>query len=239
MLMLLFWGRLIRMPQSRIVKQIYEVARDNFMTHNIVSWCKTVCDSLVRLGLQKFWNSQQVPAEKQWRSIVEKAISTRDHKKWRARILDAKKLSLYPYLVRRPQLQPYLSARGDTYGRRQIVNLRGGCCKLRVETERWLPAPHLPRSQRKCLVCGNGQAEDEMHFLALCPAYASERDQFYREIAHLTRGTIDLKSCSPRFVSLFVLGLVDYHDKEPIFLASQSFVGNIARLRNSLVGVSL
>ena len=56
---------------------------------------------------------------------------------------------------------------------KQLIRFRTGAHHLRVETERWVPAPaRLPRSERVCQKCTLGSVmEDEYHVLFECPTY--------------------------------------------------------------------
>ncbi len=64
--------------------------------------------------------------------------------------------------------------------RRTIVMIRTGCLGLAVETGRYR-SPKTPRSDRKCQACTTDCVEDEVHFIAACPAFKEERNHLFRE----------------------------------------------------------
>ena len=37
---------------------------------------------------------------------------------------------------------------------------------------------NIPRSERKCNICGNNDIEDEFHFVLICPTYRDLREQY-------------------------------------------------------------
>src|ERR1044071_10264301 len=63
--------------------------------------------------------------------------------------------------------------------RKFITRLRCGSNALRIEVGRW---KNLDREERKCLVCGLGEVEDEVHFLLNCYVYDRERENMFNDI---------------------------------------------------------
>jgi hypothetical protein len=56
------------------------------------------------------------------------------------------------------------------------IHVRVGLRGLRG---RLLPlAQQVPREQRHCIFCASGSAEDEHHFVFVCPAYCAIRNKF-------------------------------------------------------------
>ena len=57
---------------------------------------------------------------------------------------------------------PYLGLTNKLRERKELVKLRIGNHKLRIETDRYDPSP---RVNRLCPICASNQIEDESHFL--------------------------------------------------------------------------
>ena len=73
------------------------------------------------------------------------------------------KLRTYRVLKRNLEFEDYLNA-NDSRGRRAMTTIRGGTSVLRIETGRHrFTNRHkaLEVEERVCLICGNGEVEDE------------------------------------------------------------------------------
>ena len=58
--------------------------------------------------------------------------------------------------------------------RKTLSKFRLGMLHLHIETGRWA-RPRLPSEERLCTICGNGEVEDESHFLLMCTTYSQNR----------------------------------------------------------------
>ena len=47
-----------------------------------------------------------------------------------------------------------------------MASLHMGCLPLAVETGRY---SHIPHQERVCRLCNQGEVEDQVHFLVICP----------------------------------------------------------------------
>ena len=65
--------------------------------------------------------------------------------------------------------------------RKQMSRFRLGLLKLRQETARYI-RPKVPPEQRLCLLCNNGEVEDEIHFLLFCSRYDQARQSLFEHI---------------------------------------------------------
>ena len=66
--------------------------------------------------------------------------------------------------------------------RKEVVKLRIGNHKLRIETGRY---DQIPRFNRLCPICASNQAEDESHFLIYWNKYSILTKKFYEKIEHI------------------------------------------------------
>ena len=62
-----------------------------------------------------------------------------------------------------------------------MSKLRLGLLNLRIETARYI-RPRVPPEQRLCLLCNNGDIEDETHFLLFCRVYDEARQLLFDHI---------------------------------------------------------
>ena len=91
------------------------------------------------------------------------------------------------------QLAPHLriGAVRDARHCASLTRFRCSCHDLRVERDRYLPAPlKPPRHLRTCLICAGSAVEDEQHMVFDCPLYAHIRFEF----ADLFSTSTDLSS---------------------------------------------
>ena len=87
--------------------------------------------------------------------------------------MDSKsKLRTYRVIKSELEREKYLEE-GTAQQRRVMVMLRGGTNDLRIETGRY---EKLEERERICIFCGNGEVEDERHFLCRCEACKDERE---------------------------------------------------------------
>ena len=76
----------------------------------------------------------------------------------------------------------YLGLTNKLSERKELVKLRIGNHKLRIETGRY---DQIPRVNRLCPICASNQIEDESHFLIYYNKYSILRNKFYRKIEHI------------------------------------------------------
>ena len=89
------------------------------------------------------------------------------------------KLRTYRQLKTELRFEECLMTR-DREAREVMTRLRGGTNELRIETGRY-PVTNRDRpldvSERRCLICMNGEIEDETHFMLDCDEYEDLRQR--------------------------------------------------------------
>ena len=94
---LLFWGKLVTMDNSRLVKQVYLECRKH--TENLKgSFCSSVKNTLLELKLGHLWVSEAVGDLKGWTSFISSAIRSYDTKLWLKAVQEKPKLRLFKCL---------------------------------------------------------------------------------------------------------------------------------------------
>ena len=182
--LLIFWGRLVRMDDSRLAKQIYRSRREQPGRNN---WCAQVHETLNSIGLGFKWVNEQVGSEKEWKILII-IFQARDEKEWLAEMKRKDKLRIYRTLKFELKKEEYLDTIMDNEERRMMTALRSGTNALRIEVGRWKKEKI---EERTCTLCANGDTEDEPHALLRCSTYERERRLLYKNV--LTVSNYDLK----------------------------------------------
>ena len=98
--------------------------------------------------------------------------------RWKTAIVAPSRLSFYSTLHDDYVFQPYLNCAVRKV-RCAFTRFRISAHKLRVERDRWHnKANPVPRDERICRVCDNGQVEDEFHIFT-CPCYETLRRRYH------------------------------------------------------------
>jgi hypothetical protein len=174
--LLIYWARLVRLDDSRLVKQVYRSRREQ-AEKRISDWCSHVHRTLTSLGLGHIWDTEQVGSEKDWKSLLKVSSQAREEKEWLEEMAQLPKLRTYRKLKFVLKKEEYLVTITDREERRRMTALRGGTNPLRIETGRW--AGELVED-RTCMLCAKGEIEDEVHVLLCCSTYERERRELYR-----------------------------------------------------------
>src|SRR6185437_5891458 len=185
-LRLRFWAKLIRLPDHNIAKKIYieskmrledETSRGGEITP---TWCSYTKKLLEDLGLSQHWekqttyNLEQKGIPEKWNTIIRGRIHQREEKSWRESCLERPKLRTYVQLKTRLCDETYL----DLHRLRtsELVRLRGGSSRLRIEQGRYVKEKV---EERICKFCDEGKVKDEIHFMLECPLYKGLREEMW------------------------------------------------------------
>ena len=98
MKMLMFWARLIRMEDTRLVKQIYRYRKEQKIKR-VNDWCSLVQKTLDSLRLGHVWHTELVGDEVAWKKRLKKSIRAREEMEWKAKLEEKPKLRLYGTLT--------------------------------------------------------------------------------------------------------------------------------------------
>ena len=117
---------------------------------------------------------------KQWRSMIKEKIRDREETQWKERMQTKPKLRTYSQLKTKLQFErSYLT-------REVMTRLRGGTNELRIETGRYAITNRdrpLELNERTCLICLNGEIEDETHFVMNCSVYDDLRVKMFDAVS--------------------------------------------------------
>ena len=143
----------------------------------------------IKYGLQDLWRDESAirnplalnqverteqRLKKYWDGELYRRVHKVEEKAWKRAMEKKEKLRRYRSFKTQLALEGYLLSEKEKLGRYLLTSLRVGTNKLRIETGRW-KRPIEPRQERVCTQCGNGEVEDEEHFLLQCRKYQQLR----------------------------------------------------------------
>lgn len=186
LLRLKYWARILQMGEERLVRQVYEQGRRAVQqgTAKANTWCVYTRELLGELGLEEHWETNETPGLEEWDLVLREKIEEREQRAWREGVERKPKLELYGRIKTELKMERYLEIE-DVRGRSWMTALRGGTHPLRVETGRYRATSRrrrLERWERRCLICGNGEVEDELHFLLRCGEHEEARDRMMERV---------------------------------------------------------
>jgi hypothetical protein len=224
---LVFWGKMVKMKNSRLTKRVYLQRKQDFLdTESGSNWCYFTHQLLSRLGLLEYWEDESViPDLVEWKKLVNSKIWEREQILWQKEILNKPMLRTYRIFKSELKLEPYLS-HGGFLSRSVMFSIRSGSCRLRIETGRW-KRPREEEKDRLCTVCNNGKVENEIHFVTECKEYHDLRLLLYSEILAISEGTlkfVEEKDMEKIFRIVVGVSWGEKEQYEKILKASLNFV---------------
>jgi hypothetical protein len=225
-----FWGKLVLMDESRIVKRIYKERRRMMYAGrggDSGNWLQYTRKLLVELGLEGEWNREEVGTRQQWGEKITTAIAKREEKLWREEVVSKPKLRTYLLLKTKLSFEPYLNC-GDSWRRSALTRLRVGTNMLAIETGRW---EGKKVEERVCKVCKTNQVEDEKHFLIECSGYDAVRQDLYKK---LDNEKYDIKTAVGDNIKLLNVLIGDETRRQPrrVTQIIMKYIDRITMIRN-------
>ena len=166
--LLRYWNRLVKMDQTRLTKQVFEVeyANKGFWCTKIKELLndlnlgqiyehKSTCDlTFCKLKLEELYNEE-------WQKLLLKKPKLRSYCKWKFNL----------------KVEPYVTYNLQRSERSIIAQLRSGTLPLMIETGRF---SGKKLEERLCIFCDINTIESETHFLLECKCYEILRRQFLK-----------------------------------------------------------
>lgn len=230
---LVYWARLVRMDDTRLVKIVYRQRREQkIQRYN--DWCSQVRRTLISLKLGQVWESELVGREQDWKSLVKASLRAREEADWKDQMEKKPKLRLYRTLKFALEREEYLDVVVDAQQRKILTEMRGGTNLLRVEIGRW-KGEQL--EERTCSFCAMGLVEDEPHALLECSASYRERRQLFSEILQSTRYDMSRMAMDQDWLLQMLLGVScsEKNQRAAIQTLVAKFLGTLFRIRAKLL----
>ena len=226
---LIYWGKVLKMDDSRLVKRVYlqckkitDSMRDSF--------CGSVKRTLGKLKLDHLWSSEAIGELKDWISFISSVIRRKDTELWMQAVQMKPKLRLYRYLKTDLGREDYITWQIPASHRTLYARLRS-THQLRLETGRWV---NEPEEERLCKVCITGKVESEEHFLLDCYVYNKIREGMYRKIFDQTGFNLLLLKDDKKWLLDVLMGhgLKDKEAREKVGKAVSTFLAVAMKIRS-------
>jgi hypothetical protein len=229
--MLKYWGRLLHMEDSRLVKQIYRHCKTK-MTGLKTSFCYHIQNLLISLNLDHVWISEEIGEYKDWIKLAETSVCQMDANLWSRDMQKKTKLRTYRSIKSALRQEEYVRWVMPPEHRRCYARIRSGSLQLRIESGRWNKEPE---KDRVCKVCLTGKVENESHFLLHCYAYDRLRDLMFRQVKDNTGYDLEsMKDNNEWLLDVLIgHGLPSKVVREKIGKAVASFLVAAMRVRRS------
>ena len=180
--MLKYWGKLVLMEDSRLVKQIYTHCRNKTVGLK-TSFCYQIRNLLISLNLGHLWISEEIGEYEDWVKLAETSVNQLDANLWSLSMQKKTKLRTYRAIKSVFRQEDYVMWVMPPEHRTIYARIRSGSLQLRIETGRWKKEP---KEERLCQICLTGEVESEAHFLLHCFAYDRLRVSLFRQIKDST-----------------------------------------------------
>jgi hypothetical protein len=196
-LMLKYWIKLSIIDDTRLVRQIYKISKEEFARRRKSNWCSKIYKLTQKYQLHHIWRNEElirhpaeldaaehtVPKLKQfWTKMLLTQVQKIEELNWRNSMLKKPKLRTYVTFKTKLRLEPYLVTQTAKRGRFWLTRIRTGTSPLRIETGRW-KRPVEKLEERICLQCESGDIEDEKHFILHCQKFKDLREEMFGKIS--------------------------------------------------------
>ena len=178
--MIRHFGRIMKMPNNRLMKKVYIWDKYLNESKQILSWSSEVKSVLFDSSLTQVYDGQQIFPVK---SII---------KQIKAEMLKNQRLILENECKAKPKLRTFITFKDFesipphvykhlTFLERKIISkTRLGILPIRLETARYV-RPILPEEQRLCY-CNTGLVESEQHVIFVCVKYENLRKMWLTKL---------------------------------------------------------
>ena len=228
-----YWGRILNMDDSRLVKQVYRRCKQ---TNSRLkgSFCEAVRKTLEKLKLEHLWASEQIGKFKDWVIFINACVKRSETDLWQHKLSESRKLRTYRLLKTELRQEEYLSWQLPTHQRSQYARLRSGTHQLRVETGRW---KEEKEEERICRICVTGKIDTEEHFLLDCYVFERLRQKLFLKIKENTGYDCSIMRENSEWLmdTLLGHGLEKKETRRLIGEAVSKFIATAMRVRKKFI----
>ena len=168
------WNLLVTMPSARVTSSVF--LWDLSFKDKKHTWSNHIFSIFRELNLINIFDNL-VPCSI---NHCYKMILDNEATEWNSSRYSKPKLRLYNMFKSDLVQEPYINMNVSKYKRSLFAQLRAGILPLHIETGRFVDTN---LNDRVCQICGNGEIEDEIHFITSCSAYNDLRDTLYTQAA--------------------------------------------------------
>ena len=141
------------------------------------TWSSEVKDIFHRNGLDYIYDQPIFPL-KSITSELKTSLLRKDQINWQSQCRTLPKLRTFIQFKNFETDSPHIFKPLSFMQRKLMSKFRLGLLRLRLETGRYI-RPRMAPEDRVCLICNNGQVEDEIHFLLFCDKYDEIRRKLF------------------------------------------------------------
>jgi len=167
------YHKLNKMDDQRLTKKVYLWDRKLNDLGRIKTWSSEVRDILDRNGLINIY-TQNIFSLDNVSNTLRQSLFKKDQTNWKSKCLPLPKLRTFNKLKDFSSDSPHIFKPLSFMQRKMLSKFRLGLLHLRIETARFV-RPKIPPEERVCLICNNGEVEDESHFLLICNKFDQQR----------------------------------------------------------------
>ena len=172
--------RMVNLEDNRLTKKIFLWDKQLNDEGRVNTWASEVKDILTRNNIPNLYN-QDIFCVKNAISDLRKSLLEKDQRNWQSLCQNLPKLRTFIKFKNFSNEPPHIYKPLTFMQRKQMSRFSLGVLKLRLETARYV-WPKVPPEQRLCLLCNNGEVEDESHFLLACNRYDQARQILFEHI---------------------------------------------------------
>ena len=188
------WNRIVTMQTFRLPRKVLEW--DIMLCRN--NWSQDVKSLFYEIGLQNVYTNKHVCDL----DVVCEKLRALEHSKWESSRYNKTKLLYYNMYKAVYEPEEYVISGISKHRRSLLAQIRAGVLPLQVEVGRFRGVQY---QDRLCLVCGDGNVEDEYHLLCVCNKYKDLRTEMFNKVDALCPGFKRLD-----FLSIFVILMSEY-----------------------------
>jgi hypothetical protein len=203
MMAMRYYGRLVRMEDTRMVKRIFRMRKDEWCngrgTEGSVlrgrqekGWMAWMEGILLKYDLEDAWRTERVGSKKDWELQVEMALDKNTKEWWKKETEGMPTLERYRNVVCGwsgvPQRYIADAMGKNSGGAMQMARLRCGANSLMISQGRHnKPEDYVERNERRCRCCNVGKneiapVENESHFLIECTGLNESRQRWWERL---------------------------------------------------------
>ena len=182
--MIKYWAHLETLPKERLVKMVYEHAKNN----NYSVWYSSVKHTLANLQIDistiKLTDSL---SKRAFIKGVEKKLKDKSKDQWKTKIVTSSnpkfncKLRTYNLFKTDFKMESYITKTENFQKKQYFSKLRLSNHRLEIESGRY---KNIKAESRLCNQCNHPDkpVEDELHFIINCPKYNKERQSLFSKL---------------------------------------------------------
>ena len=177
------YHRMLKIEDHRLIKKVFLWDQHLNDLGRVNTWSSEIKDILSRNNMANIYEQGMFPLSNIIKNLKDSLI-LKDKISWQSDCRTLPKLRTFIQFKDFNSDSPHIFKPLSFMQRKTLSKFRLGMLHLHIETGRWA-RPRLPPEERLCFICGNGEVEDEYHFLLTCTTYSQNRQILFDNITNL------------------------------------------------------